>query len=197
MSELEPMKRCSRCKRTLPYDDFGRNRTMRDGLQGYCRACFSEYYRERQEAKGRSVRVRVAVPRGHKRCPACAEVKPHAQWERNKTSSDGWASYCRSCRAERNRAAYFRRKYGLTEAERDDLVAGQMGVCPICLSSPAIHVDHDHATGKVRGVLCFSCNAALGQFKDRPEAMRRAISYVEGNVWKPKLVAPGVYLLPS
>lgn len=170
---------------------------MRDGLQAYCRKCSADYYRERQEAQGRTVRVKVPVPRGSKRCPQCREVKPHAQWERNKSSSDGWASYCRRCRAERNRENYFRRKYSLTPAQRDALVAEQAGVCAICLSAAAEHVDHCHETGRVRGVLCFSCNAALGQFKDRPEVMQRAISYLEGNAWKPKLVAPGVYRLPS
>lgn len=67
----------------------------------------------------------------------------------------------------------------------------------ICLAAPPDHVVHDHETGKVRGVLCFSCNAALGQFKDRPDVIKRVAAYVEGNVWKPTLVAPGVYQLPS
>ncbi|AKJ14215.1 hypothetical protein ABB07_30440 [Streptomyces incarnatus] len=90
-----------------------------------------------------------------------------------------------------------RRKYGLTKAERDALIASQGGVCCICLAAPPAHVDHCHETGRVRGVLCFSCNAALGQFKDQPEVIRRAAAYVEGNAWKPTLVAPGVYQLPS
>ncbi|MER5361795.1 endonuclease VII domain-containing protein [Streptomyces sp. NPDC002785] len=170
---------------------------MRDGLQVYCRECSAEYYRERQEAKGKTVRVKVPVPRGNKRCPQCGEVKPHSQWERNKTSSDGWASYCRECGAERNRISYFKREYGLTPAERDALIADQVGVCCICLDALPEHVDHCHGTGRVRGVLCFSCNAALGQFKDRPDVIRRAAAYVEGNAWKPTLVAPGVYQLPS
>ncbi|WP_374106280.1 endonuclease VII domain-containing protein [Streptomyces sp. TRM70350] len=89
------------------------------------------------------------------------------------------------------------RKYGLTPAEFDALVAQQQGVCCICLAAPAEHVDHCHETGRVRGVLCFSCNAALGQFKDRPDVIRRAAAYVEGNAWKPTLVAPGVCQLPS
>nr|WP_079404456.1 endonuclease VII domain-containing protein [Streptomyces sp. 3211] len=70
-------------------------------------------------------------------------------------------------------------------------------VRPLRRSGSAEHVDHDHQTGKVRGVLCFSCNAALGQFKDRPDVMRRAAAYVEGNLWKPTLVAQGVYRQPS
>ncbi|WP_311318340.1 endonuclease VII domain-containing protein [Streptomyces sp. 840.1] len=170
---------------------------MPDGLQAYCRRCSAEYYQQRQEAKGKSVRVRVPVPRGHKRCPQCGEVKPHGQWERNRSSSDGWSSYCRPCRAERNRISYFRRTYGLAPAELDALIAAQQGTCCICLTASAEHVDHCHETGRVRGVLCFSCNAALGQLKDRPDAIRRAAAYVEGNAWKPTLVAPGVYQLPS
>ncbi|MDX2525049.1 endonuclease VII domain-containing protein [Streptomyces europaeiscabiei] len=170
---------------------------MPDGLQAYCRECSAEYYRQRQEAKGKAVRAKVHVPSGHKRCPDCGEVKPHTVWERNKASSDGWASYCRECRAERNRVSYFKRKYGLTPVELDAMVAAQQGICCICLAAPAVHVDHCHETGRVRGVLCFSCNAALGQFKDRPDVIRRAATYVEGNAWKPTLVAPGVYQLPS
>ncbi|MDN0196048.1 endonuclease VII domain-containing protein [Streptomyces sp. S.PNR 29] len=143
---------------------------MPGGLQAYCRECAAEYCRQRQEAKGR---------------------------ERNKSSSDGWASCCRACRAERNRISCFKRRYGLTPVESDALVAEQQGVCCICPAAPAEHVDHRHNTGRVRGVLCFSCNAALGQFKDRPDAIRRAAAYVEGIAWKPTLVAPGVYQLPS
>ena len=75
--------------------------------------------------------------------------------------------------------------------------AEQAGASALCPSGAAEHVDHCHKTGRVPGVPCLSCNAASGQFKDRPEAIRRAISYLEGNAWKPKLVAPGVYRLPS
>lgn len=190
-------KRCSRCRRVLSREAFAGNKSVRDGLQAYCRECSAECYRQRQEAKGKVVRQRVRVPEGHKRCPRCEVVKPHGEWSRNSSSSDGFATYCRQCRAAESRARHLKRKYGMTEADRDELTASQMGVCCICLSSSAEHVDHDHETGRVRGVLCFSCNAALGQFKERPEVMSRAISYLEGNVWKPTLVAPGVYQLPS
>ncbi|MGX1129439.1 hypothetical protein RKD49_001629 [Streptomyces glaucescens] len=93
--------------------------------------------------------------------------------------------------------SYFKRKYGLTPQQLEQMITEQQGVCCICLAAPPEHVDHCHETGRVRGVLCFSCNAALGQFKDRPDAIRRAAAYVEGIAWKPTLVAPGVYQLPS
>ncbi|MFH9826107.1 endonuclease VII domain-containing protein [Streptomyces bobili] len=190
-------RRCPRCKRQLPRTAFAGNKSMADGLQAYCRECSAEYYRQRQEAKGRKVRAKVSVPPGHKRCPQCSEVKPHSDWERNKSTSDGRASYCRACRAERSRASYFMRKYGLTEGEVGEMIASQMGVCCICLAAPATQVDHCHQTGRVRGVLCFNCNSGLGLLRDDPAAAYRAADYLEGNAWKPTLVAPGVYQLPS
>ncbi|MFE5617818.1 endonuclease domain-containing protein [Streptomyces sp. NPDC056470] len=57
-------------------------------------------------------------------------------------------------------------------------------------------VDHRHEPGRVRDVPCFNCNAANGMPGDVP-GPRRAISYLEGHAWKPTLVAPGVYQLPS
>ncbi|WP_234377004.1 endonuclease VII domain-containing protein [Streptomyces sp. TP-A0356] len=104
---------------------------------------------------------------------------------------------CKAPRAVRGRRDHLKRRYGIAEAERDELIASRGGVCRTCPSASAAHVDHCHGTGRVRGVLCFSCNAALGQFKDRPEVMRRAAAYVEGIAWKPTLVAPGVCQLPS
>ncbi|MEV7193055.1 endonuclease VII domain-containing protein [Streptomyces sp. NPDC093510] len=170
---------------------------MRDGLQAYCRSCAAAYHQERQLARGKNVRPRVATPEGHKFCRTCGEIKPHSEWDRNRRASDGLATLCKPCKAVKGRAGHLKRQYGITEADRDELVASQVGVCCICLAAPAVHVDHCHDTGRVRGVLCFSCNAALGQFKDRPDSIRRAAAYVEGNAWKPTLVAPGVYQLPS
>ncbi|MFD9337859.1 endonuclease VII domain-containing protein [Streptomyces sp. NPDC060028] len=140
---------------------------------------------------------RVDVPRGWKRCRPCGEVKPHSEWHKNATASDGLATCCKACKAARGRAGHLKRSYGITEGERDEMITAQGGVCAICREAPPEHVDHDHQTGKVRGVLCFSCNAALGQFKDRPDVIRRAAAYVEGNLWNPTLVAQGVYRQPS
>ena len=66
----------------------------------------------------------------------------------------------------------------MTEDEVIQLLARQEGLCAICRSAPAIHIDHDHATGAVRGMLCFRCNAALGQFGDSPDTLVRAARYL-------------------
>ncbi|MER5212709.1 endonuclease VII domain-containing protein [Streptomyces sp. NPDC002838] len=191
------VKRCSRCKESKPRAAFAANRAARDGPQAYCREGWAEYHQARQLAKGKNVRPRVQTPEGHKFCRGCGEIKPHSEWHRNATASDGLSTSCETCRASKGRAGHLERQYGITEADRDELISSQAGVCRICLAAPAAHVDHCHNTGRVRGVLCFSCNAALGQFKDRPDVIRRAAAYVEGIAWKPTLVAPGVYQLPS
>jgi len=190
-------KRCARCGVVKPRAAFAQKRSNLDGLQRRCRDCAGESDRRRQQAMGRTVLSPGGVPEGHKHCLGCGEIKPHTEWHRKASSPDGLASRCRGCRAVDNRAGHLMRKYGLTPMELDALVAEQQGICCICLAAPAEHVDHCHETGRVRGVLCFSCNAALGQFKDRPDVIRRAATYVEGNAWKPTLVAPGVYRLPS
>ncbi|HET9945169.1 MAG TPA: endonuclease VII domain-containing protein, partial [Actinomycetes bacterium] len=58
------------------------------------------------------------------------------------------------------------RTYGITEADVAAMLAAQHGVCAICQAADAAHIDHDHTTGAVRGMLCFRCNAALGQLDD-------------------------------
>ncbi|MFJ2772390.1 endonuclease VII domain-containing protein [Streptomyces sp. NPDC087300] len=201
MSDSEVGKYCAGCERTLATACFAADRNRRDGLQPRCRECVAAYsaahYRRRRAAMGETVREAVEVPEGHKLCRVCGEIKPHGEWHRNATASDGLSTRCKACRAVQGRAGHLKRQYGMTEAQRDELIASQKGLCVICLSAPAVHVDHCHETGKVRGVLCFNCNSGIGKLGDDPDKTRRATAYLEGNSWKPILVAPGVYQLPS
>jgi hypothetical protein len=80
---------------------------------------------------------------------------------------------------------YLRRKYGITLAERDSMLAAQGGRCATCeADSPGgrrgWHTDHDHDNGKVRGILCRPCNVALRR-GITPEILRRMADYLEGN----------------
>ncbi|WP_373041322.1 endonuclease VII domain-containing protein [Streptomyces sp. NRRL S-448] len=126
-----------------------------------------------------------------------AVKKPHSEWHRNSSASDGLATRCKACRAVDGRAGHLKRSYGMTEADRDEMIDAQGGLCCICLKRPAVHVDHCHKTGRVRGVLCFNCNTAIGKLGDDPDAARRVVSYLEGHAWKPTIVAQGVYRQPS
>ena len=88
-----------------------------------------------------------------------------------------------------SRTYHLTRRYGITAAEADHLLSQQGGLCAICRSAPAKHVDHDHATGVVRALLCFNCNGGLGQFKDDPDALRAAADYVEFHTLRQFVVA--------
>ncbi len=75
-----------------------------------------------------------------------------------------------------------RRKYGLTIAQYEGMLAAQKGICPICKSdmNPP-NIDHNHTTGEVRGLLCTVCNQGLGLFGDNVGRLRNAARYLEEN----------------
>ena len=97
-------------------------------------------------------------------------------------------STCKACRIVQNRE----RTLGITEEKYWDLYHKQEGRCGICnrrLYSKrykSFCVDHDHKTGKIRGLLCHNCNRAIGMLQDDPAAIRRAAEWVEDIVRSPE-----------
>ena len=82
--------------------------------------------------------------------------------------------------------------YGMTLADYDALLAKQNGVCFICETKPpnqTLAVDHHHATGVVRGLLCRDCNLGVGNFKDDPHLTRRATAYLEAHLARSAMAA--------
>ena len=83
---------------------------------------------------------------------------------------------------EKARGYYLSQKYGLSHIEYEKLFKKQNGVCDICginIGSKKLAVDHNHTTGKNRGLLCVRCNLGLGYFKDDAEVLKLAIRYLE------------------
>lgn len=74
-----------------------------------------------------------------------------------------------------------KRKYGLTQKEYTEMLDKQKGVCAICggVCTRRLAVDHDHETGKVRGLLCNNCNRGLGHFQDNVGFLDAAIRYLK------------------
>lgn len=82
----------------------------------------------------------------------------------------------------RNRKANLFSKYGITCDDYDRMLVEQYGCCKICGKRPGkrrLHIDHDHDSGAVRGLLCQNCNHLLGNAKDSPDILRLAASYLE------------------
>lgn len=104
------------------------------------------------------------------------------------TSSDfsRTAHWCRSCQREAQRAHRYR-AIGVTHEEYLAVLHGQHGACAVCGKNekPAnsgthgLHLDHDHATGKRRGVLCSNCNQLLGRVKDNIQHLESLIAYLK------------------
>lgn len=79
------------------------------------------------------------------------------------------------------RIRYMRRrllKYGLTPQQFEEIFKKQEGRCAICRRATLLHIDHNHKTGKVRGLLCYTCNSALGCVNDDPSLLSKAIDYL-------------------
>jgi len=113
-----------------------------------------------------------------KNCKTCDEVF---------TPSNPSQMYC--CSECRGKNSYYKRNYGIVEADLEQMKKDQDYKCYLCHCegfligknnhNEKLAVDHDHVTGKVRKLLCHNCNRALGLFKDNPELMRKAAAYVE------------------
>ncbi len=106
-------------------------------------------------------------------------------------------SYRYSATQRRNVRHYaLRTKYGMTEADFDEMLAGQNGKCAICSVTVVVGderhshqtacVDHCHATGAVRGILCNRCNKGLGMFEDDLPRFRRVMRYLESDYTNPR-----------
>lgn len=116
----------------------------------------------------------------------------HAYTPEN-TGKDGKGRCCRTCKRSRfniwleedgnkeRRAKYWKFwRYGLTPEAYKELYETQKGKCAIPSCPNLIeHIDHDHITNKVRGLLCQKCNRGLGHFHDNPTLLREAASYLE------------------
>ena len=132
-----------------------------------------------------------------KMCSVCKKMLPASHFIKTKSRSVGLAADCRDCHYESARRSHLRRMYGLTPTQYDEMSELQGGLCAICgrinttqdtdfpgrknakrRNLDALCVDHDHVTGKVRGLLCSKCNQAIGLLEHKTEYLESAIAYL-------------------
>ncbi len=142
---------------------------MRDGLRNDCKACNLAAQHRRYVANPDLAKARVK------------------KWQQE--NADRLNAYRRERRGDpaveqAERAGHLRRKYGIYPADYCRMLGDRGGVCAICRLPPAadvsLHVDHDHETNQIRGLLCFRCNNALGDFDDSVARIDGAASYLRG-----------------
>ena len=135
-------------------------------------------YREKKRETANTQRL---DPDYNKKRREARKRKPQEQIEDEIARSRRWAL----AHVESMRAGRLRRNYNLTPQDVEQMLADQGNSCRLCqiqfTDKKKYKIDHCHKSGAVRGLLCNSCNTALGKFKDDPSLLRRAASYVEGS----------------
>ncbi len=91
--------------------------------------------------------------------------------------------------AAKQRELYIRSKYGLSSAQFNSMLDQQSGVCAICEDVPPTAVDHDHDTGRVRGLLCANCNFGIGFLRDSARILNSAVEYLAKHLSTEKPIA--------
>lgn len=145
------MKKCSRCGLEKNLENFRLNRGRKDGVSTYCILCEREYNKQRYHN-----------PEKHKQI----KMNRNLYLQNRKNSTRKW---------------YLKTTYGITLEQYEELFLKHNGKCHICLESKDyyLHVDHNHKTGKVRGLLCNNCNRGLGLLGDSITTLISAARYLE------------------
>ncbi|MEN6550023.1 MAG: endonuclease domain-containing protein [Armatimonadia bacterium] len=199
------IKWCSRCQTVKKLEAFSGNRAFKDGLNNWCKDCVSAKQKEMAAARG------PVLADGLKYCSRCRRELPVDLFRIDRYFPGKRYSYCRECERVRGKSYHLRHKktmneksrryqasnyhrrkayllkrmYGLEKDAYDKMLVSQWGVCAICGRHPgdgrSLHVDHDHETQKVRGLLCGTCNSALGAMLDSPELLEKAATYLRSH----------------
>jgi hypothetical protein len=160
-------KTCSKCGAS--YEPNGKSTRN----ASWCKPCGAAYMREYQKQnreKMRAIDLRWRQ-RNRDKIRTITLAKYHALSPEQKRD-----------RAQKGRKAYLQREFGITVERYDEMLRNQNGLCAIC-GNPGgrrlLAVDHDHATGKVRELLCHYCNLALARVEGVPNWNELSLKYLE------------------
>jgi uncharacterized protein YbaR (Trm112 family) len=145
-------KECPKCEHALSLTEFNKS-NRRDGYQTYCRSCHNNMQREKYALDpGQKIKRQIRANRRKNRDPFVAKKSE------------------------------LKRLYGITFEDYIEMLVEQDQVCAICKEEcktrKMLSVDHDHQSGKVRGLLCNRCNRAIGMMKDDIVILENAIQYL-------------------
>ncbi len=203
METSTTLKRCNHCNQMLPRISFWKNRSRPDGLHDGCKTCHAEASRQSK------LRGRPGGAPAEKWCPGCEKTVPRDGWDSNAGARDRLQSFCKECHHKKNSDVYKKRKAADPEWYKRSLAACAVrnlkrklkrdGLdvptyellvsrgCAICGGPPtgsgrgSYMFDHNHKTGKFRGLLCSQCNTGIGLFRDNPDLLLKAIAYLKNN----------------
>jgi len=161
-------KVCSKCGEEKELSEFYAHQTNKDGRTGSCKVCHNRRGAAWQAANGDKRRSRYKAVR---------DENP----EEYKNRSAEYRAANKERIAAQGRKSRLLVNYGITVEEYDTMYQRQDGKCMICGKSPenTLCVDHCHTTGKVRGLLCGTCNRGIGLLQDDPKLCLAAAKYLK------------------
>ncbi len=117
-------------------------------------------------------------------CVRCRIRKPFSAYAKHKKMISGIERKCKQCRFETRNVKLrkerdLKKKYNLSLLDYENMRLIQENKCKICTKEKKLFVDHCHTTGKVRGLLCATCNVGLGSYLDNTELLKEAIKYLD------------------
>lgn len=173
MNDVTKNKRCSSCKEEKDVSEFPKNKGTSSGLNAQCRVCSSKkhaiYYRmNKSKIQDSHRRWRLNNPETHR--------ARGRRWTRKNP--------------EKAKAMYVRSDHGISMDEFQKMHDSQKGLCKVC-SKPeraiyrgktrSLCIDHNHKTGKIRGLLCHRCNVALGLLEDDFRIVESLLEYIKND----------------
>lgn len=157
---IQTCTRCGESKQEVEY--YLRNDGRRRSL---CKLCYSVHNRE--------MRVK------HKDKRDAYDAERGSGWDRHPEGREKYAQ-----NDEQRFKSYIKRQYDLEWSDYLELAEKQAGLCAICgkpdENRPRLSIDHDHYSGRVRGLLCFPCNTGIGKLQDNYDLVQAAADYLKG-----------------
>lgn len=169
-----------------------------DGGHVHCRGMCRKHYQRFLRTGGTAVQYRTRPRKAADEegwCARCETFKPVSEFSADRSRKNGIKTSCKACDAiaqkdqydpERDWSRRIKREYGLTPEDYYALLVAQGGVCAICGGKAyrdgresRLHIDHNHETGRIRGLLCFRCNSTLGRVEDSLELIEKIVGYLE------------------
>lgn len=176
MANILYLRECKRCHEKLAINQFSKDKTRHDGLHPYCKLCRNELSRSYSKSRLKNDVIYAEKIR---------EKDRHRYKDKRRKKN---LDRTRSWTPEQQKEYYLKHKYNITLENYHNMLKEQNYCCAICgeqetRTNPTtgisqLCVDHDHKTGKVRGLLCNKCNTGIGYFKENIDILNNAINYL-------------------
>jgi nitrate/TMAO reductase-like tetraheme cytochrome c subunit len=189
-------KICNTCNLEKDLEEFSKHSNYLDGRRPQCKSCRQERRNKLRHNLYKELDLPETVI-----CNSCGIEKNVEEFPMRSTTKRGYRQPCKKCLQKtrrkirrmdnkwykRNKKNKLKRKYGISLEEFDKMKNDQNNKCAICnvdfndaeFNKSFPNVDHNHITGKTRGILCTSCNSGIGFFNDSIELIIKAKEYLE------------------